>query len=234
MACLVPGVVLLQPLAACRVLQHPGMTARPVLYPRTWLWLQSDRFSPQSLEVGILYISRGSFCRLQACFADRGRLLRVVVVLSAWADCLAEDICMRAQAPARPPRPVFLRKPAWLSGSRLAVRRPTSGDALLRDSEARTATYYGQRSACSVCVVEAGAVSFYACGVGFSRNGIRCAHSCFNSDAPLASLVALLGGLPRLRLRLDPLEVPWCRRCCKPKVMGRLGYWSRALALRPR
>ena len=124
MACLVPGVVLLQPLAACRVLQHPGMTARPVLYPRTWLWLQSDRFSPQSLEVGILYISRGSFCRLQACFADRGRLLRVVVVLSAWADCLAEDICMRAQAPARPPRPVFLRNPhgsaaaAWPFGGR--------------------------------------------------------------------------------------------------------------------
>ena len=196
MACLVPGVVLLQPLAACRVLQHPGMTARPVLYPRTWLWLQSDRFSPQSLEVGILYISRGSFCRLQACFADRGLLLRVVVVLSAWADCLAEDICMRAQAPARPPRPVFLRKPAWLSGSRLAVRRPTSGDALLRDSEARTATYYGQRSACSVCVVEAGAVSFYACGVGFPATGFDALTPALTRMLRLRHLLLCLVGCP--------------------------------------
>ena len=142
-ACLVPGVVLLQPLAACRVLQHPGMTARPVLYPRTWLWLQSDRFSPQSLEVGILYISRGSFCRLQACFADRGLLLRVVVVLSAWADCLAENICMRAQAPARPPRPVFLRNPhgsaaaAWPFGGRRFAARLRGSDGNILWSKVR-------------------------------------------------------------------------------------------------
>ena len=232
MACLVPGVVLLQPLAACRVLQHPGMTAR--------LCCTLEPGSGCSRTDLVRSLLRSAYCISPgAAFAvcKRASLTEGASSessWSAWADCLAEDICMRAQAPARPPRPVFLRKPAWLSGSRLAVRRPTSGDALLRDSEARTATYYGQRSACSVCVVEAGAVSFYACGVGFSRNGIRCAHSCFNSDAPLASLVALLGGLPRLRLRLDPLEVPWCRRCCKPKVMGRLGYWSRALALRPR